>query len=220
MTGTSRGGAPQRVAARWIRDRRVVPVMLAVVTLAACGVADNRGVELGHLRDLARRVEGGGVECPLAIPPVDIRPPGVEPDAPIVPLRHGGPGSEGTIGGDDLPTGNSVRIMCRWSVQDRAVTLVVVGVDRGHAAATFLPELETRGDAGEVASFLDVNARLPVGRAASLPGDPPAAFSRVQAARGDVALVVTVDGDEQAVALPDGKAMRKRAVALARVLGD
>ncbi len=203
-----------------VRGIRVGAVLAAVVLLGACGITDNRGVELGHLRDLARRVEGGGVECPLAVPASAIRPTGVEPDAPIVPLRNDLPGSEGTIGGDDLPTDDSVRIMCRWSVQGHAVTLVVVGVDRGRAIASFAPEWEARDTTGEVSAFLNVNARLPVGEAAVLPGEPPAAFTRVRASHGDVALILSVDTVADDAPAPDADGVDEHAVAIARALAD
>lgn len=197
----------------------MMPALLAVVVLlGACGVADNRGVELGHLRDLARRVEGGGVECPLAIPHAALRPAGVDADAPVLPLRQGGPGSDGVIGGDDLPGEDSVKIMCRWSIQDRAVILEVIGVKGEHAIASF--DLAERGDTADVLDFLEVNARLPLGEAIVLPGDPPAAFSRVRASHGDVALVLTVDAETDRVTLPDDDQLEQMAVGIAHALAD
>lgn len=208
------------VRPRWLPGA-VATATCVVLLVTSCGVTDSRGVELGHLRDLARRVEGGGVECPLAIPPGDIRPPGAAADAAIVPLRdEETPGSDGTIGGDDLPTEDSVRIMCRWSVEGRAVTLVVVGVNRGHALASFATELVDRGDQTVVLPFIDVNARLPVGRAAVLPGEPPGAFTRVRASSGDVALTLTVDALLPGVTLPDPAELESRALGIGRSLAD
>lgn len=218
---------PRPVRVRWGRGvggagrGALVGVILAVVVVAnACGLPDSRGVELGHLRGLAERVEGGGVECPLAIPRADIRPPGVAADAAIVPARENGPGSDAKIGGETLPTADSVWIMCRWLVEDREVTLVVVGVNEGHAAASLAPDLDARGDAADTLTFLTVNAELPVGRAAPLTGDPPGVFTRVQASHGDVALVLTVDAAGDDVTLPRPGELEPDALAIADTLAN
>ncbi len=194
-------------------------VAMAVVVLAGCGLTSKRGVELGQLRELARRVEGGGAECPMSLPARHLRPSTVDPDAPVVPQRTGGPGSDAVIG-DGLPSGDDVRITCRYAVGDATVTVEVVGVTRGHAISGFADALKKRGDGGVVLTFIDVNASLPVGRASSLPGEPPAAFARVAAATGDVALVLSVGRTAPDAALPSRAEVERNAEAIAAALAD
>ncbi len=194
-------------------------VLTAVLVVAACGLEAKRGVEIGHLRDLAERVQGGGAECPLAIAPEHLRFSTVDDDTPIVPLRLGGPGSMGVIG-DGLPTDDSVRITCRYRVADLAVTVDVAAVTEGNAIAVFSDRLGRRGEGAVVLPFIDEHERLAVGRAAVLPGDPPGAFARVQAATGDVAVVLSVDRLDEKATLPDADEVRSDAVAIAARLAD
>lgn len=212
------GAAGSRRPTRYRRAVLAVVVTTAVV-LAGCGLESRRGVELGHLRDLARRVEGGGAGCPLSIPRGLLRPATVEADTPIVPLRDDGPGSVGTIG-DGLPTPESVRIVCRHQIGGLAVTLDVVGVTEGHAIAVLADRLADRGDGATVLTFIDVNGELPVGRARGLPGTPPAAFARVAAATGDIAIVLDVDRLDEGVRLPSVAQVEQDAVTIAAALAD
>lgn len=197
----------------------VVIVAMLVALGAGCGLESKRGVELGHLRDLARRIEGGGAECPLAIPTRLLRPSTVDPETPVVPLRVGGPGADGVIG-DGLPSDESVTITCRYRADDVSVTLAVAGVSEGHAIAVFGDRLAKRGDGATVLPFIDVNAELPVGRARALPGKPPAAFARVAAATGDIALVLSVDRLDAAASLPSVDEVERAAAEIAATLAD
>jgi hypothetical protein len=197
----------------------VLSVLLALAAVAGCGLASKRGVELGQLRDLARRVEGGGAECPMSLPERHLRPSTVDRDAPVVPLRTGGHGSDAAIG-EGLPGDDDVRITCRYAIGDATVTVEVVGVTKGHAITAFADDLKQRGDGGSVLTFIDVNANLPVGRASTLPGEPPAAFARVAAATGDVALVLSVGRAEPDAALPTKAEVERNAEAIAAALAD
>jgi len=194
-------------------------VGLALLLVAGCGLTSKRGVELAQLRDLARRVVGGGAECPLSLPERELRPSTVDREAAVVPLRTGGPGADGVIG-DGLPGGDDVRITCRFAAADTAVTVEVVGVTKGHAISGFADDLKKRGDGGTVLTFIDVHANLPVGRASALPGEPPAAFARVAAATGDIALVLSVDRIEPDASLPSEAEVVRRAGSIAAALAD
>ncbi|HET8929349.1 MAG TPA: hypothetical protein VFN21_01705 [Acidimicrobiales bacterium] len=192
---------------------------LLVALGAGCGLENKRGVELGHLRDLARRVEGGGAECPLAIPARLLRPSTVDPETPVEPLRVGVPGAVGVVG-DGLPTDESVTVTCRYRADDVSVTLAVAGVSEGHAIAVFGDRLAKRGDGATVLPFIDVNGELPVGRASALPGEPPAAFTRVSAATGDIALVLSVDRLDADARIPAVGEIERNAVDIAATLAD
>lgn len=203
---------------------RLVAAPLAIafvmIIVAGCGVQARRGVEIGHLRDLARRVEGGGAECPLAIRPDMLRPATVDDDAEIIPLRtEDRPGSEGFVG-EGLPTKDSVRIICRFETGGLAVTLDVVGVTKGHAIGVLADQMSKRGDAATVLTFIDVNGDLAVGRARGLPGAPPAAFARVAAATGDIALVLSVDRIDPKAQLPKVSDVERDAESIAAALSD
>lgn len=198
---------------------RYVALGVIVGVLAGCGLATQRGVELGQLRDLARRVEGGGAECPLAVPARLLRPSTVDRDEPVVALRVGGPGADGAVG-KGLSSDDDVRITCRFTTGDAAITLDIVGVTRGHAIGAFTEQLKKRGDSADVVSFVDVNATLPIGRSSPLPGEPPAAFARVAAAQGDIALVLSVEGTTDTAKLPPVGEVEERASAIALDLAD
>lgn len=199
--------------------KRLAVLLVVVATLAACGVTQGNGIELGHLRDLARRVEGGGAECPLALADSLIRPSTVDPESPVTPRREGGPAADGVIG-KGLPTHNSVKITCRYDVGGLAVTLVVVGVEKGRAIASFGDVLSKRATTSAVLTFIDANATLPVGGFGSLPGTTPGAFTRVHAASGDVALVVIVERPQGDTPLPGDAEVGRMAVAIARSLNN
>lgn len=210
---TGRGAVRRRVTS-W----SAVAVAALVVTVGSgCGVGGDRGVEFGHLRDLARRVEGGGAECPLDIPESAIRPATVAHDAPILPLRGDGPAAQGFVGTEG-PTDGVVRISCRYRVEKLSVRIALVGVPKGHAIADFGDRLTRRASGATVLTFIDVNGELPVGRARSLPGTPPAAFTRVKAAKGDVALVLSIDRLDTSAELPDDADVRRKAVEVAASL--
>lgn len=196
-----------------------VACVLAVLATVGCGAADSRGVELGHLRGLARRVEGGGVECPLSIPDRVLRPSTVDADEPIVPYRTGGPGAMGTVGRTGATKGH-VRITCRYRMGDVVVTVDVAGVPKGHAVGEFTDRLSRRADRATVLTFVDVNAGLPVGQVRALPGEPPAAFARVGAASGDVAVIYSVEPLEKGATLPDHAEVDQTALAIARSLAN
>jgi hypothetical protein len=193
--------------------------VLVVASCVGCGFENKRGVEPAHLRDLARRVEGGGAECPLSIPSKLLRPSTVARDTPVVPLRTDGPGSDGVVG-KGLPTRDSATISCRYQADDVAVTLTVAAVPQGHAIAVFADRLAERGDTPTVLTFIDVNGDLPVGRSRALPGRPPAAFARGAAATGDIALVLGVDRIEPVAELPPVAEFEADATAIAGALAD
>lgn len=206
------GNAPRRG-----RFGLVAVCVLAMIVVVGCGAADTRGVELGHLRGLARRVEGGGVECPLSIPDDLLRPSTVPADEPVVPFRTDGPGSKGTLGTEGATKGR-VRITCRYRMGNVVVTVDVAGVPKGHAIGEFADRLSSRTDRAGVFTFVDVNADLPVGKVRTLPGTSPAAFARVSAASGDVAVIYSVDPLEKGAVLPDSAEVDKTTLAIAKNL--
>lgn len=214
-----RGGTSTRSVRVVGRGMALVAFVGVVTTTTACGVGGNRGVEVGHLRDLARRVDGGGTECPLAIPATLLRPSTVAEDAPILPLRDDAPASNGFVG-SEAPRDGHVKIVCRYAIGGLAVRVAVVGVPSGPAVAEFADELAERGDAAVVLTFIDRTAQLPIGTARALPAGPPAAFTRVRAATGDVALLLEVDRSGADSRLPTIADVRSDAVAIARSLAN
>ena len=207
------------IRSRRIRGSVVATVMLVAALVAGCGAGRKSGLELDQLRSLAKRVEGGGVECPLAISDSLLRPSTVDADTPVLPLRIGGSGSDGVID-KGLRTRGAVEVTCRYSIGANSVTLVVAGVRQGHAITEFADRISKRGDGATALTFIDVNGDLPVGRAASLPGKPPAAFTRLKAASGDVALVLSIDRLKAGAQLPTSTEVDRKARAIARALVD
>lgn len=199
---------------------------VALVVLAGCGTAPRRGAELGSLRTLARRVQGGGVECPISISPSLLRPSTVPKDATILPFRIDGSGADGIVGHESpdvtLPDAKSVQITCRFKVDALRVDVVILGVPSGHAIAGLQQTFRRVSGltAAELAPYFDANAQLPVGRAIAVPGKGRAAFTRVAAARGDVGLVVAVSTTDPKVAVPDAAELSATTVKIARAIAD
>lgn len=204
--------------------RRAAGAVLAcaVVLTAGCGASSKRGVEVGGLRTYARRVQGGGAECPISFPPSLLRTSTVPADATILPFRIDGMGAVGIVGHDDptvtLPGADDVEITCRFKVDALRIDIVIQGVPKGHAIAGMLPTfLRITGLAApELAPFFATNADLPVGRAQMLPGKGHGAYTRVRAAAGDVGLVYGVSTTDPKVKLPPDGEITAKAVALAR----
>ncbi len=202
--------------------RAAGPLLVATVVatlLAGCGATADRGIELGQLRDLARRVDTGGAECPLTLPASALRPSTVARNATILPFRSGTAASQGVVG-DGLPTSDSVRITCRYAVDDLRVDLVVLGVPHGHALAGFADQLTARAGRATALTFIDANAGLGVGKARALPGNPPGAFARVAAAKGDVGLLVSAQARRPGARVPTPAAVAKMAQRIATALAD
>ena len=175
---------------------------------------------------LARRVQGGGVECPISISPSLLRPSTVPDDATILPFRIDGSGAMGVVGHEapdvTLPDANSVQITCRYKVDALRVDVVILGVPRGHAIAGLLQTFRRVSGlpSSELTPFFDANAQLPVGRARAVPGKGRAAFTRVAASKGDVGLVVAVSTTDPKVALPGGDEVAATTVKFARALAS
>lgn len=208
--------------------RRIAGGLISVATLllASCGAAPHNGVALGNLRTLARRVQGGGVECPISLAPSLLRPSTVPSDATILPFRIDGSGAVGVVGheGPDmtLPDKDSVEITCRFKVDALRVDVVILGVPRGHAIAGLMPTFQRVSglSASELTPFLDANAQTPVGRARTVPGKGRAAFARVPAANGDVGLVYSVASTDPRAAVPDNDEVAATTVRVARALAN
>lgn len=214
--GTSgRGGGNVCRFRRRVLAASVVSVL--VMVSLGCSSRSHEGVEIGELVTLAKRVDGGGAECPLSISDRLLRPSTVDPATPVLPLRTGGPGSDGTI----VKVGSSVRsvrIRCRYAIGGVAVTVVVAGATSGPAIGVLGDELTRRGDTPTVLRFIGQNKALAFGAARSLPGSPPGAFTRTPAATGDVALIVEADRLQPAAHLPDDAEIRDQAIGIARAL--
>ena len=201
-------------------------VLVAILVLAGCGAAPRRGVELGNLRTLARRVEGGGVECPISIAPSLLRPSTVPSDSTILPFRIDGSGAVGVVGQEapdvTLPDADSVQITCRYKIDALRVDVVILGVPRGNAISGLLPTFRRVSglSVSQLTPFLYTNAQLPVGRSGTVPGKGRAAYSRVSAARGDVGLVFAVATTDERVALPDDDEVAATARKVARALAN
>ncbi len=190
-------------------------VALVVSLLNGCGTPTKHGMELAKLRDVAQRVEGGGVECPLAIPNALLRPEKVADDAPVLPFRSDGVSAQGVIG-EGLPTKDSVRIWCTYAIAGQRVDLVVLGVPKGHALAGLLSALKFVTDPVGALTFISANSDAPVGDARVIPAKNPAAFVRVAASSGDLALMLWVTRIDAKAPLPTSDAVADQAAKIAR----
>lgn len=190
-------------------------VVLVVSLLNCCGTPTKQGMELAKLRDIAQRVEGGGVECPLAIPNALLRPDKVANNAPVLPFRSDGVSAQGVIG-EGLPTKDSVRIWCTYAIGGLRVDLVVLGVPKGHALAGLLSTLKFVTDPVGALTFISANSDAPVGAARVIPAKNPAAFVRVAASSGDIGLMLWVTRTDAKAKLPSNDAVANQATRIAR----
>ncbi len=196
-----------------------VGVLVAVALCAGCGFSSHRGVELGSLRESARRIEGGGVECPLAIDATLLRPATVPADAPVLPYRTNGDSSHASIG-SGLPTPDSVKIACAYAIGGLRVELAVIGVTKGHAAAAFVGMFTHLAGKPDALAFIDANAQAPIDDPRTVPGKNPGAFVRVEAANGDVGLVIVVSRVDTGTKLPSTRQVADQARRIAHALAD
>lgn len=184
---------PHRVSRRfrWVRIASASALALLLVSCAS----PKGGTSLGELRGVARRVKGGGAECPLALD-VSRAMHAIGFDGVVVAdQRNPAHASDGLIGADDtgseLASVGGVRVSCRFLFAGQRLTVVVVGVDRGHALSTALGDLRQLGGVSDAEAAAFVN--LMVDRRAA---DPQMLGSAHLAA---VAKVATSDGSDQAV---------------------
>ncbi len=203
-------------------------VVAALALLVGCGTTNQTGIRLGDLRTAARRVEGGGVECPLSISPALLRPSAVAADAVVLPDRSGGHGSVGTIGGSTSPGSGSgsgsgdedVRITCAFRVGTMRVDLAVAGVAKGQAVTGLLSTMahDAAVPTAKLIPFAARTADLRDGQAMVVPGRGSVAYAKLDAATGDVGLALAVSSLDGKTPLPDDNEITHMARTLAQSL--
>lgn len=177
------------------RPAGAVALFTLVALVSAACAGNPGGTSIGELRTVAKRVVGGGAECPLAIDvAAALRPHGftgvVQPDQ-----TNRAHASDAVIGADspDSPLAEvqGVRVTCRFLAGPQRVTLVVVGVEKGHALSSLLGEVALFGGATKVdaAAFVNLMVDRRAGEARAVPGPGLAA----------AAPVATSDSSSQAV---------------------
>lgn len=204
--------------------RTVAWVTFALVVAVGCGTTDQTGTRLGDLRTAARRVEGGGVECPIAFPPALLRPSSVERDAVVLPDRSDGHGSIGTIvdehdATEDARVGD-VTIVCTYKVGTLRVDIAIAGVSKGQAVSGMLPAIahDAAVPVATLLPFAASSAELQPGQSMIVPGRGKVAFAKVESATGDVGLALAISSLDGKTPLPDDHEIEAMAAALAASL--
>lgn len=211
----------------------VALVTAALALLVGCGTASQTGIRLGDLRTAARRVEGGGVECPLSISPALLRPSAVAVDAVVLPDRTGGYGADGTIGtssgqgqGQGQGSGpggpDDVLITCAFRVGTVRIDLAIAGVTKGQAVTGLLHAIARQAavPAATLIPFAARTADLHDGQAMVVPGRGAVAYAKVESASGDVGLVLAVSSRDGKTPLPDDAELTRMARRLAQTLSS
>lgn len=219
--------SPQPAAPTARRARLSLVLGVLLVACAACA-SSSSGLSAGDLRTIARRVEGGGSECPLSIPTAVLRPGTVAPDVAVRPdISNPSHASVGTLGssspGSSLAKDDGVLLVCRYLAGSVRVTVRVVGVGKGQASAHLFGTILALGKLSRAqgATFLDTAVHLPNGAAAPLPGHANAAFAAVAGDRSSVALVLSVsDVNGAKTPLPTSADLVAPAAAIARLLAS
>ena len=204
-------------------------LLLGVLLLAGAACASSSsGLSVGDLRTIARRVQGGGSECPLSIPSAVLRPGTVARTVPVRPdVSNPSHASVGTLGssspGTSLAKDDGVVLVCRYLAGSVRVTVRVVGVAKGQASAHLFGTILALGKLSRAqgATFLDTAVHLPNGAAAPLPGRSNAAFAAVAGDRSNVALVLSVsDVNGGGAPLPTSADLVAPAAAIAHLLAS
>jgi hypothetical protein len=209
------------------RSRRSLVLGILLLACAACA-SSSSGLAVGDLRTIARRVEGGGSECPLSIPSAVLRPGTVARTVPVRPdTSNPSHASVGTLGssapGSSLAKDDGVLLVCRYVAGSVRVTVRVVGVGKGQASAHLFGTILALGKLSRAqgATFLDTAVHLSNGAAAPLPGRAHAAFAAVAGDRSNVALLLSVsDVNGAKTPLPTSADLVAPAAAIAHLLAS
>jgi hypothetical protein len=224
MGRRSGGRGPRRAA----RHLALAPALAALLLASSACAASQSGLSVGDLRTIARRVDGGGAECPLSIPAAVLRPSTVSASVPVRPdISNPSHASVGTIGSDvpgsGLARDDGVLLVCRYLAGPVRVTVRVVGVGKGQASAHLFGTMLALGkmSRSQGAAFLDTVVHLPHGAAAPLPPRAHAAFAVVAGDRSNVALLLSVSSTTGApTPLPSSQDLVAPAAAIARLLAS
>ena len=218
---------PQPATPTARRARRSLVLGVLLLACAACA-SSSSGLSVGDLRTIARRVQGGGAECPLSIPAALLRPSTVPPVLPVRPdTSNPSHAAVGTLGSDrpgsSLARHDGVLLVCRYLAGRVRVTVRVAGVGKGHAAAQLFGTAMALGKLhpAQGATFLDTVVHLQDGTAAPLPGNAHAAFAAVAGDRSSVALLLSVSvANGAGTRLPTSADLVAPAAAIAHLLAS
>lgn len=175
-------------ARRFLHPARAAVLLTCVALLGVACAGNPVGTSLGELRTAAKRVVGGGAECPLTIDvAAALRPQGftgvVQPDQ-----ANRAHAAAAEIGDDDpdspLAEVHGVRVVCRFIAGPQRIALVVVGVEKGHALSAALDEVALLGGITkpDAAAFVNLMVDRRAGEARAVPGPGLAAVAHVATA--------------------------------------
>lgn len=208
------------------RLRTLLALVVSVVVLGSCVAEPTRQFQIGDLTNAARRVDGGGAECPLRFDREILRPPGVSAASIISPLRIDGSAARGTIGEDrpetDLGRRGGVQVDCWFRVTTLRVDVSVVAVRDGRAVAQLATRLEQHAgvSSAEIATFISASVDLAPGTAEAVPGGGAVAFARVASGDSDMGLLVAYQAIDGRGTPPAGAAVARIATSLAADLAS
>ncbi len=208
----------------WAGRSGALALVMAVALACVPGAA--RGLDFGDVSTVAKRVVGGGAECPLRFDRDLLMPSGASSDSIIVPLRVAGNASRGTIGADkpesSLGKRRGIQVDCWFRIGTLQVDVALVAVREGKALAQLATRLEQHSEStpAEIATFISVNAQLQPNDAVAVPGKGSVAFTQVSSVDCDLGLLVAYHPIDGKGTPPDARELERISSALARDLAS
>lgn len=181
---------------------------------------------MGDLNTYARRVNGGGIECPLRFDSGLLRPAATPRNAIIAPLRLDGFGSMGTIGsehpGTPLAQRKGIQIDCWFQIDTTRVDLSLVGVRNGKALGQLAAPLQKLSQAtpAQLLTFIDVNAKMGPGHVQVMPGSGAVAYSPIKGSGADIGLLVGYSPLAAGAVVPKQSELRSITLRVASALAN